>query len=473
MKPFYLDGRRIESPLVRPVLNPWSGENVADVCIARGSDVEEAVASAHRAFASTRKMAAGARSATLDRIAGLILARREELAGVIVAEAGKPIAYAEAEVDRAVQTFRFAAAHALADGGHGIAMDASAPGEGHFGYVRRFPIGVVLGITPFNFPLNLVAHKVAPCLATGNAMLLKPAMKTPLTALLLSEVLEEAGVPAGQVNILPFEHEFVPRLLSDARVKMLSFTGGVEVGWKLKAQAARLKVVLELGGNAAVIVEPDSDWKSAMPLIAVAAFGFAGQSCISVQRILVHQEIIDDFRQALVDYTVHRIRSGNPLLRETMVGPMINTSARQRVLDWIEEATGAGAELLTPIHLEGISLLRPVILEWVPSGCSILDSEAFASVAVLQEYKTYNEALRLANSSRFGLHAGVFTNNFSKALQAHEEIDAGGIMINQVPTYRVENMPYGGVKDSGSCREGVAYAMEEMTEPRSLVIKRC
>ena len=472
IKPFFLDGCLVARALTEPVFNPWSGKKIAEVCMAQETDVETALAAAQKAFFTTRKGSARERALILEKITALLEARRSKFVDVIVAEAGKPVVLAEAEVERAVATFRLAAALALSDGGHGITMDATAPGEKHFGYVCRFPVGVILGITPFNFPLNLVAHKIAPCLATGNTMLLKPSLKTPLTALLLAEVLHEAGVPLGQISILPFDHSFVGQLLADARVKMLSFTGSVDIGWRLKAEAARVKVALELGGNAAVVVEANSNWKEAVPLVAAAAFGFAGQSCVSVQRILVERDIFVPFRDMLITHIRENVGTGDPACRNTLVGPMIDANARRRILEWINEATCAGAKLLTPLSCEGLALLAPVLLEDVPAGCAVLEGEAFAPVAALQSYGTFDEALEMVNASSFGLQAGVFTNDITKALRAHEEIEAGGVMVNQVPTFRVENMPYGGVKLSGTGREGVRYAMEEMSEPRSLVIKR-
>ena len=472
MKPFYLDGRWLETKTSEAVYNPWSGEKLAEVCTGSSEDVERAVASAHSAFQKTRKIPAFERAEKLTSICDFLAKRRQEFVDVIVAEAGKPVSFAEAEVDRARLTFQFAAAQVLADLGHGINMEASKPGAGHFGLVRRFPIGVILGITPFNFPLNLVAHKVAPCLASGNTMMLKPSPRTPLSALLLAEVLDEAGIPAGQVNVIPFDHSLVAGLLLDSRLKMLSFTGSAEVGWQLKSRAGKMKVALELGGNAAVVVETDSDWRAAVPKIASAAFGFAGQSCISIQRIFVNREILEPFREALVSHTQEKIRAGDPSQRDTVIGPMITSQAREKVLKWIEEATAGGASLLTPLVKEGRSLLGPVLLENAPPSASALCEEAFAPLAVLQGYDTFEEALSLVNDSHFGLQAGVFSNNLSKALQAFEELEVGGVMINQVPTFRVENMPYGGVKDSGVGREGVRYAMEEMTEPRSLVMNR-
>lgn len=472
MKPFYLDGRWVLTETPEPIHNPWSGEKLAEVCMASAAEVESAVAGAHAAFQKTRKIPACGRAEKLQTICQILARRRQEFVDTIVAEAGKPVAFAEAEVDRARLTFQFAAALALADEGHGLNMEASNPGAGHFGLVRRFPIGVILGITPFNFPLNLVAHKVAPCLATGNTMVLKPSPRTPLTALLLAEVLDEAGIPVGQIQILPFDHTLVGGLLSDSRIKMLSFTGSAEVGWQLKTRAEKMKVALELGGNAAVLVEPDAGWRSAIPKIASAAFGYAGQSCISVQRILVNREIFAEFREGLVSHIKDKVPAGDPSKRETVAGPMITPEARGKVLGWINAATAAGAKLLTPLVSEGRALLGPVLLENVPAGSAVMCEEAFAPLAVLQSYDTFAEALAMANDSRFGLQAGVFTSNLTKSLQAYEELEVGGVMINQVPTFRVENMPYGGVKESGFGREGVRYAMEEMTEPRSLVIGR-
>lgn len=469
MKPFYLDGRWETSTRGEAVFNPWNGEKLGEVCVADAARIEQAVAAAHRVFEKTREIPAAGRSAVLQRVAEGIKGRHREFVAMIVAEAGKPVALAEAEVTRAQLTFEQAAHEAVVPQGHTLEMEATPPGKDHFGLVRRFPIGVILGITPFNFPLNLVAHKVAPCLATGNTLVLKPALKAPFTALLLAEVLHEAGVPAGQVNIMPFGHEDIPPLLSDSRIRMLSFTGSAGVGWKLKSQAARMKVALELGGNAGVIVEADSDWRKAVPLIVSGAFGYAGQSCISVQRIFVQRAIHEEFRAALIA-KIGQTRAGDPGEPETVAGPLINASARDKVVKWIREAESAGARLLTPVRCEGASLLHPVLLEDAPHGCAVVSEEAFAPLAVLEAYDAFEEALRKLNDSAFGLQAGVFTSDLGKAMKAFAEIEAGGVLVNQVPTFRVENMPYGGVKESGFGREGVRYAMEEMTEPRSLIL---
>lgn len=471
MKPFFLAGQWEEGTASESVRNPWTGDLVAEVGLADAAQVEAAVASCHEAFARSRLQPAWERSKILTRIADLIGERKEEFVGTIVAEAGKPVVLAEGEVERAIITFRFAAQLAVADDGHGIRMDGSPQGVGHFGLVARFPMGVILGITPFNFPLNLVAHKVAPCLATGNTMLLKPALKTPLSSLLLAGVLHDAGVPAGQVNVVPFGHELIPPLMADERIKMLSFTGSAGVGWKLKSAAVKMKVALELGGNAAVIVEPDADWQAAVPKIAAAAYAYAGQSCISVQRILVQASIYEPFRDALVTHIKNKIPAGDPADRRTVVGPMINSAARDKVVAWIDKAVDSGARVLTPATVKDPGLLYPVLLEDAPAYSAVSCEEAFAPLAVLDRYESFPEALAKGNASAYGLQAGVFTADISKALTAFRELEVGGVMVNQVPTFRVENMPYGGVKNSGFGREGVRYAMEEMTEPRSLVIQ--
>ncbi len=415
--------------------------------------------------------AAWERSKTLTKIADLIQSRRDEFVRTIVAEAGKPLAPAEGEVDRATMTFRFAAQLALADEGHGIRMDGSPQGAGHFGLVRRFPIGVILGITPFNFPLNLVAHKVAPAIASGNTIVVKPSPRTPLSSLLLAEVIHEAGAIPGQVNVAPFSHEFVGGLLADPRIRMLSFTGSAPVGWKLKSEAVKMKVALETWR------QRGGDRRTRFRLAR-------GDPRHRVRRVqlcgpIVHQRAAHlrpcschaDFREAFVDYVREKIFAGNPESRDTVIGPMIDAAARDRVVAWVNEAVAGGATLLTPLKTEGTSLLHPIVLENAPASSAVVCQEAFAPLAVIGKYDDFAEAIRAVNDSAFGLQAGVFTRDISKAFAAFETLDVGGVMINQVPTFRVENMPYGGVKDSGFGREGVRYAMEEMTEPRSLVVK--
>jgi len=456
---------------MQAILNPFDGKVVghyepADPAVARGG-----IGLAAEAFARTRRVAPAERSALLERVAGLIAARAESLAQTILAEAGKPITLARVEVERAVQTFRFAADEAARTHDRVIDFQASPPGKGHRGVAHRIPIGVILGISPFNFPLNLVAHKVAPCIASGNTMVLKPSPRTPLTALALGEILAEAGAPRGQISIMPFDHRLVAGLLEDARVKMLTFTGSAAVGWGLKRLAVKQRVTLELGGNAAVIVHADADWENAIPAIAAGAFGYAGQSCISVQRVLVHAGIYEKFREGFLRYLQAKVITGDPANEETMNGPMIDAAARERLMEWVSEAIEGGAKPALALREEG-NCVWPVVLEDVPPNARIAREEAFGPVAILTRYEDFDAALEEVNASRYGLQAGVFTGSQELARRAFERIEAGAVLINQTPTFRVENMPYGGVKESGFGREGVRYAMEEMSEWKCF-IERC
>lgn len=453
------------------IVNPWTGEVCERFPVAAPRDVRNAIDRAEGAFEISRCSTSKERAAILHRTAELILASRNRLVSVLVAEAGKPLAFAEAEVDRAAATFQFAAAETIQNRAEGLAIDASPAGRSHWGCAVRFPIGTILGITPFNFPLNLVAHKVAPAIASGNTILLKPAPQAPTAARILEELLCQAGLPDGQCQVLLFPNDQTQLVLSHPSVAMLSFTGSVSVGWHLKQMAVRQKSTLELGGNAAVVIEPDSDWEEAIPLIAHAAFGFAGQSCISVQRILVHSSIREAFCRRFVDWTSTHVVSGDPGVRATLVGPMISPFARERVASWSASAVREGAKTLLAPESRGCSLLTPGIFDNVPMDSPLWTDEVFAPVVVVKGYADFNEALRLVNASRFGLQAGVFTPRLDRALKAHAELRVGGVLINQVPTFRVENMPYGGARDSGSGREGVRYAMEEMTELRSLIVR--
>lgn len=452
------------------VRNPFTGEAVGSVPVADEREVEEALAAAHETFQTARRQTPDERARVLERVAAGVREHEAEFVELIIAEAGKPRRSAEAEVARAQQTFSLAAREALEPRDEPVEMEASAPGRGHTGWVRRVPRGVILGVTPFNFPLNLVAHKVAPCLATGNTMLLKPAPKAPLSAVKLAGILRDAGVPPEQVRVLLFDHALVPRLLADERIKMLSFTGSSAVGWDLKSRSGKKPVTLELGGNAAVIVHDDAAWRDAAPLLARSAFGFAGQSCISVQRIFVQEKIHAEFREAFVDYTKSHIRTGDPRDAETVVGPMIEAAARDRVLEWVGEAVSRGARALTPVAHRG-NCIEPIILENVPHDAKVSCEEVFGPVALIEPYADFEDALRAVNDSRYGLQAGVFTRDLALAQWAFDALEVGGVLINQTPTFRVENMPYGGVKDSGFGREGIRYAMEEMCERRLCIVR--
>lgn len=468
-RPFLLGDHSVRTEETAAVHNPYDGALVAEVCMAGAKEIGEVLDLAACTFKEARQTEPVERSRLLRRIADTIGQRADEFVELLIAEAGKPVALARIEVQRAQSTFELAAAGALEPNGHPIEMGATPAGAGHSGLARRFPLGVILGITPFNFPLNLVAHKVAPCLATGNTMILKPAMKTPLCALLLGEVLAECGALAGQVSFLPFGHQHVGPLLRDPRVKMLSFTGGVDVGWKLKSEAVKQKITLELGGNAACVVEPDSDWRRHAEKMVVGAFAYAGQSCISVQRIFVHESIYGEFREVFLSQVREKAGAGDPRDTKTLVGPMITKAALENVVAWVKDAVSRGARLLTPLKVDG-QILHPVVLESVPREAAIACEEAFAPVVVLESYRTFADGLAAVNDSKFGLQAGVFTGDLAKIYQAYDALEVGGVLINQVPTFRTENMPYGGVKDSGFGREGVPYAMEDMTEIKSLII---
>ena len=468
-RPFLLGDHSVRTEETAAVHDPYDGALVAEVCVAGAKEIGEVLDLAACTFKEARQTEPVERSRLLRRIADTIGRRADEFVELLIAEAGKPVALARIEVQRAQSTFELAAAGALEPNGHPIEMGATPAGAGHSGLARRFPLGVILGITPFNFPLNLVAHKVAPCLATGNTMILKPAMKTPLCALLLGEVLAECGAPAGQVSFLPFGHQHVGPLLRDPRVKMLSFTGGVDVGWKLKSEAVKQKITLELGGNAACVVEPDSDWRRHAAKMVVGAFAYSGQSCISVQRIFVHESIYGEFREVFLAQVREKAVAGDPRDIKTLVGPMITKAALENVVAWVKDAVSRGARLLTPLKVDG-QILHPVVLESVPREAAIACEEAFAPVVVLESYRTFADGLAAVNDSKFGLQAGVFTGDLAKIYQAYDALEVGGVLINQVPTFRTENMPYGGVKDSGFGREGVPYAMEDMTEIKSLII---
>ena len=469
----FIGGKWIDTAGSLQVRNPFTGDPVARVSLGDESTLDYAITAAHAAFPVTRAVPAHQRAEMLLRVARGIEGRKDEFIRTMISEAGKPFTYADAEVARAIFTFTIAAEEARrwnGASGEVLALDATPAGAGHIGMSRRFPIGVISAITPFNFPLNLVAHKVAPCLASGNTMVVKPAAKTPLTALLLAEVLAEAAMPAGQVNFVTCSNEHAARLVTDERVAMLSFTGSPDVGWKLKALAGKKRVCLELGGNAGVIVHSDADLAAAVPPIAIGGFSNAGQSCISVQRIFLHESLYDDFKKRLGAHIREKIKKGDPRDRATVVGPMITAEALAKTRALIASAVTAGGRIAFGGEASG-HCLEATVLEDVPLSHEACTGELFAPVVTLHRYADFDEALRLVNDSRFGLQAGVFTNDIRRAMHAYEVLDVGGVLINEVPTWRVENMPYGGIKDSGFGREGVRHAMEDMTEIKTLILR--
>lgn len=468
--PLYLNNRPLQPNADLAVTDKYSGEIAFHVAQADAGLIDQAIAGAVRAAGPMAEMASYQRQSVLQHCVERFQERFDELAYGLCVEAGKPIRDAEGEVSRLIDTFRIAAEEATRIGGEVQPLDISARAHGYHGMWKRVPIGPCSFISPFNFPLNLAAHKIAPALAVGCPFVLKPASRTPLGALIIGEILAEADLPEGAFSILPARRDGADLFVTDDRLKLLSFTGSPEIGWAMKARAGRKKVVLELGGNAAVIIDEGSDLADAVERVAFGAFYQYGQSCIGVQRIYVHRADYARFRDMLVAHVAGLV-AGNPHERTTFIGPMISESEARRLEGWIAEAVQAGAKLLCGGGREG-AMLQPGLLENVPDTCALSCEEAFGPVAILAPYDDYEEVLTRVNDSRFGLQAGIFTRDLEKMMRAWDVLEVGGVVINDVPSYRVDNMPYGGVKDSGLGREGVRFAIEDMTEIRNLVIRR-
>jgi len=464
----WIDGSWESGALSKDIKSPYDQKVFASVHFADKTQVQKAIQSAHLAFDKTRQLSSIERFEILMLISREIAQRKEDLAKSITLSAGKPIKSSRVETDRAVNTFSVAAEEAKRMGGDFLPLDWSCQTKKRWGLVRRFPIGVVAGITPFNFPLNLVAHKVAPAIASGNSIVLRPASQVSVTSLLLGEIIQKSGFPSGGINIVPCGYEEAGPLLEDERIKKITFTGSPEIGWSLKKKAYKKKVTLELGGNAAVIIEPDTDLSYALSRTLLGAFSYAGQICISIQRIFLHEKIYDRFMSEFVKAT-QLLKLGDPLQEETDIGPMINLGAAEQIEEWVDDATRQGARLVTGGHRDG-SLYEPTILENVSPALRISCHEAFAPVAVVSPYSDFDQALKHVNDSVYGLQAGVFTRDLKKAFLAYETLDVGGVIVNDIPTFRIDHMPYGGVKESGFGREGLKYAIEEMTELKLMAI---
>jgi acyl-CoA reductase-like NAD-dependent aldehyde dehydrogenase len=450
------------------VRSPYSGEVVGRVAKAGAAETRRALDAAERALASP--LPAHERAAILDRVAELLREHHEEMARTICAEAAKPIRTARVEASRAVSTYTFAAVEARKLAGEAIPMDASEAGVGKLAFTLRRPIGVVAAISPFNFPCNLVAHKLAPALAAGCPVVLKPASQTPLSALLLAELEQEAGLPAGWLNVLVGPAaEIGDVLVEDPRVRLITFTGSSGVGWGLQERAPRKRVRLELGNSTPAIVAADADLETAAAKLAANAFSFAGQSCISVQRVYVERPVLDDFLARFVP-KVEALVVGDPADEATDVGPVIDTGNRDRIAGWVEEAEAAGARVLTGGR-EG-DLLRPTVLAGVPDDAKVSCQEVFGPVCVVNPVDSLEEAYARANGTDYGLQAGIFTASISTALAAAEALEFGGVTVNEAPTYRADQMPYGGIKESGNTKEGPAFTVREMTEERLVVLQR-
>jgi acyl-CoA reductase-like NAD-dependent aldehyde dehydrogenase len=465
---FLLDGQwRTEGEPIE-ILSPGTRQRVGVTHRATSADAEAAIRAATRAFEVTRRMGGYERQRILSAISSGIEKHSEELARMVALEAGKPIKTARVEVDRAVFTFSVAAEEAVRVGGEYLPLDWQASTAGRWGIVRRFPLGPIAAITPFNFPINLVAHKVAPAIAAGCTIVLKPAPQTPLTSLRLAQIIEQAGWPAGALNVLPLSNEDAGILVSDDRLKLLSFTGSTAVGWALKQKAGKKRVVLELGGNAGVVICADANLEYAADRCVIGGFGYAGQSCISVQRILVEGIAYEKFVSAVVA-RVQKLKVGNVLDESTDVGPLISEEAARRVIAWIEEAVRDGAKIVCGGHRNG-AMVTPTVLTNTKPDMRVNCMEIFGPVVTVEKFSDYEESLNTLNRSEFGLQAGVFTRDFKRITRAFETLEVGGLMIGEVPTFRIDHMPYGGTKDSGLGREGLRYAIEEMTEPRLLAV---
>ena len=465
---FFIDGKWLEEGDIVEIRAPYDGAVVGRVYRGRREHAEAAITAAVKAFGTTRRLPAFERQRVLRQIATGMQERKEEFSRTLAQEAGKPIKTARVEVERAIFTFNIAAEETVRGYGEYLPLDWQQSTAGRWGIVRRFPLGPIAGISPFNFPLNLVAHKVAPAMAAGCSMVLKPAPQTPLSALLLAEVVQQAGWPDGGLNVLLLSNEDSELLVTDERIKLISFTGSAAVGWAIKNKAGKKKVVLELGGNSAVIVHSDYDLKYAADRCVTGGFSYAGQSCISVQRILVENSVYGKFTDLLLE-GVSKLKVGDPLDESCDVGPLIRESDAIRAADWIQEAVRGGARLLCGGKRKG-SLLEPTVLTGTRPYMKVNCQEIFAPVVTVEPYNDFASALREANNSPYGLQAGLFTRDAKLIFQAYDELEVGGVIAGDVPTFRVEHMPYGGVKDSGLGREGLRDAIQEMTEPKLLVM---
>lgn len=467
--PYYLANEPRQPNTDLEVEDKYTGKVATKVAMADEAAIDEAIGASVDAAEPMAALKSYKRREVLDHCVGRFTERHEELSRALCIEAGKPIKDARGEVTRLIETFRIAAGEAERIYGEVMPLDNAERASGYRGMWQRVPIGPCSFISPFNFPLNLAAHKVAPALAAGCPFVLKPASLTPIGALIIGETLAETDLPTGAFSILPCRRDGARLFTEDDRLKLLSFTGSADVGWDLKSKAGRKPVVLELGGNAACIVDADADLDDAVERIIFGAFYQSGQSCIGVQRILVHEEVYDDFKTRFVA-AASQLKAGNPHDEDTFIGPMISEKEAQRLHGWVQDAQAKGASVLTGGDLDG-KMLQATVLENVPGDCDVVREEAFGPVSVLSPFSDFEAALRSVNESRYGLQAGIFTKDLYKAMNAWDILDVGGVVVGDVPSWRVDHMPYGGVKDSGLGREGIRWAIEDMTETRLLVIR--
>jgi acyl-CoA reductase-like NAD-dependent aldehyde dehydrogenase len=468
--PFYCAGEWRTSNDIIEIKNPYDSSIVGKTSFASDDDLEFAITQAEAAFREHGQMPSYERAGYLTKIADQLHKRRDEIAMLITQEAAKPLRDSTVEVDRGVFTLRLAAEEAQRITGEQIPLDLMPASKGRFGITRKVPIGPIAGISPFNFPLNLALHKLGPALASGNPLVLKPPTRDPLTMLTVAEMVHEAGVPAGLVSIMPMDRHVGDRLVTDERFKLLSFTGSPDVGWDMKSRAGKKKVVLELGGNAGVIVDRDANLDFAVSRIITGAFAYAGQVCISVQRVYIHAEIFDEVVEKLKQAAAN-VKHGDPASDATDLGPMIDEKAVSRIHEWVTAARDEGATIHAGGEPDG-RFYPPTILSGVSREAFVCTREAFAPIVVLFPFDEWSQGLDEINDSVFGLQAGVFTDSLEHGFQAFDKLDVGGVILNDIPTYRIDHMPYGGVKDSGLSREGLRYAIDDMTETRLLVVHR-
>ena len=467
--PILIGNRPKETDNYITINSPYDNQTVAKVCMAGEREIEEAIEKALKAFSVLKHLPVYVKANALAQISQGVKERAEEIARMMALEAGKPISLAKIEVSRCIELFQYASEEVKRFGGEVIPLDLDKLGENRLAIYKCFPIGVILGITPFNFPLNLVAHKVAPALAVGNPVIIKPSSAAPITALILGEIIAQTDLPEGSISILPCSTQLAEKMVKDDRLAMLTFTGSPDVGWYLKTIAGKKRVTLELGGNAALVI---SSLRLKEFLLERAVFGGfyqGGQVCISVQRILVKENFYESFLEAFVE-KVKMIHTGNPLEENTLVGPLINQTAAQRVENWIKEALEEGAKLIIGGKREG-NVIYPTVLTHTRPEMKVNAREIFGPVVTVEPYKTFNEAIAMVNNSVYGLQAGIFTDSLEEVFSAYNQLEVGGVIVNDVPTYRSDPMPYGGIKGSGIGKEGIKYAMREMSEGKILVIK--
>lgn len=465
----FLAGKWVTRKEKMTITNPYDDSKVGTVSMASKKDITDAITKAQKAFEETRQLPVHVRHDICMQISDALAKNREKFARMMSTEMGKALSDSDTEVGRAIETFRISAEESRRIGGEIVDLDWVPGHENRMGFIRRFPIGVIAGISPFNFPLNLVAHKIGPAIASGNAIVLKPAPKTPIMALMLAELIDKTDYPKGAISILPASNEAASALIEDDRIKLISFTGSDAVGWMIKGKAKKARVVLELGGNAGVVIADDADLKFAVQRVVKGGFGGAGQSCISVQRVFVQEKVYDKFVRDLVRET-KKLKVGNPTNKNTDIGTLVDDNAVEKTKAIFEDARQKGAKFRTGGTIRR-RLAQPTILTNVSNDMKACAMEAFAPVLAVTKYKTFKEAVKELNNTPYGLQAGVFTNRMDDIMYAFNNVEVGGLTVNDVPTYRADHQPYGGVKDSGIGREGPRYAIEDMTEPRIMLMK--